>query len=49
MRKIIKKKQNRILSENYLDKISGILRDRWAETQQAMQHKTREEKLSHHH
>lgn len=47
MGKIMKKKSNRIISENYLDKISGMLRDRWAETQQAIQHKNKEEKLFH--
>jgi hypothetical protein len=45
MGKIMKKKSNRIISENSLDKISGMLLARWSETQQAIQDKNREEKL----
>lgn len=44
MSKIIKKKSPRFISQIYLDKVSGILRDRWKETQQAINQNT-EEKL----
>lgn len=44
----MKKKGKKILSENSLDKISGMLRDRWHETHQAIQHKNREQKLFDH-
>jgi hypothetical protein len=42
MRKLANKKSHRILSDLYLDKISGILHARWAETQQAIAHKDSE-------
>jgi hypothetical protein len=42
MRKKSNKQPNRVLSEMYLDKISEILRDRWKETQQAIQLRMKE-------
>jgi hypothetical protein len=39
MKEIINKLPKRNLSQPYLNKISRILRDRWKETLQAIQHK----------
>lgn len=45
MDKIVKKKSPRFISQIYLDKVSGMLRDRWKETQQAIKSQHTEENL----